>query len=204
MSAPFFEYGIFGPGTSLLAAVMIGLAFGFFLEQGGMGNARKLAGQFYLSDLSVFKIMSTAVVTASVGLYWLGRLGVLNLALVYVPATWVVPQLLGGIIFGAGFVMGGLCPGTSCVAISTGRLDGLALLAGMFTGILLFGEAFPVVQPLFEATPRGSWTLPELSGLPEGTAVLLLTLGALAAFRWADRIERRTQEPSLPTGEVSG
>lgn len=191
MSAPLFELGAFGDGTSLIVALIIGVAFGWFLEQGGMGNARKLAGQFYLTDLTVFKMLFSAVITAMLGLFWLHRVGVLELSLVYVPPTWILPQLLGGLIFGVGFVMGGLCPGTSCVAISTGRKDGLALLAGMFAGIFVFGELFAALQHVYDATPAGTLTLPQLTRIAYPVIVALVTLFGVIAFTLAERIERK-------------
>jgi uncharacterized membrane protein YedE/YeeE len=191
--APLYEVGAFGVGASLAWALAIGIGFGWFLERGGMGNARKLAAQFYLTDMTVFKLLFTAVVTAMLGLFWLGRLGLVELSLVYVPPTWVVPQLLGGLVFGVGFVMGGLCPGTSCVAIASGRKDGLAVLGGMLFGILLFGEAFPVVRSVYEATPAGTLTLPALTGLPYSVMIAIVGIGAVAAFRAAEWIEARAR-----------
>lgn len=191
MSAPLYELGLLGDGASLVVALLVGIAFGWFLERGGMGNARKLAAQFYLRDMAVFKLLFSAVITAMLGIFWLTRAGWLEPALVYVPPTWVVPQLLGGLIFGLGFVMGGLCPGTSCVAISSGRWDGLALLAGMLTGIFVFGEAFPVVSWLYETTPAGTITLPELLGLPYHVTVLLVTALGVGTFRLAESVEGR-------------
>src|SRR5687767_8057821 len=123
MSAPFFELGAFGEGTSLLFAMLIGIAFGWVLERSGMGSARKLAGQFYLRDLTVFKVMFTAIVTAMLGVFWLGWLGFVDISRIYVPETFILPQLVGGLIFGAGFAIAGLCPGTSCVSAATGRAD---------------------------------------------------------------------------------
>lgn len=191
MSAPFYEHGLFGYGTSLLVALGIGVAFGWFLERGGMGNARKLAAQFYLRDLTVFKLLFTAIITAMLGLFWLSRLGLVDLALVYVPPTYLLPQLAGGLLFGVGFVMGGLCPGTSCVAASSGRGDGLALMAGMLAGIVAFGEAFPLVEGFYNATPRGTLTLPALTGMPYGAVVFMVAAAALASFRAAEGIEAR-------------
>lgn len=191
MSAPFYELGAFGEVGSLVWALVIGVGFGWFLERGGLGNARKLAAQFYLTDFAVFKVLFTAVVTAMLGLFWLGRFGVVDLGLVYIPPTFLVPHLLGGLIFGVGFVMGGLCPGTSCVAVASGRADGLAVVAGMLGGILVFGEAFPLVARLYDATPLGTLTLPEATGIAYPIVVAAVAVGAVAAFRGAEWVEAR-------------
>ena len=191
MNAPFFEYGAFGEAASLGVALIIGIAFGWFLERSGMGSARKLAGQFYLRDLTVFKVMFTAILTAMLGAFWLGWLGVLDLSKVYVPETFLAPQLVGGLIFGAGFAMGGLCPGTSCVSAATGRLDGFAVVMGMFAGVLVTGIVFRPLQSFYESTPRGAFTLPQLFGIGEGIVVLGIVLMAIAGFRGAEALERR-------------
>jgi len=189
MSAPFYEYGLFGESTSLVVALAIGVVFGFFLERGGLGDARKLAAQFYLTDLTVLKVMFSAIVTAALGLFWLGRLGVLDLARVYVLPTYVAPHLVGGLVFGVGFVMGGLCPGTSCVSLSSGRLDGLALLGGMLVGIVLFNEAYPLLATFYGSTSLGQVTLPQAFHVPYGVMILALVLMALSSFWLAERIE---------------
>ncbi len=191
MTAPFFELGMITENASLVIALGLGVAFGFFLERGGLGNARKLAAQFYLTDLAVLKVMFSAIVTAMLGLFWFSKLGLLDLELVYVLPTFVAPHLVGGLVFGVGFVMGGLCPGTSCVSASTGRIDGLVLLAGMMFGIFVFNEAFPLVAPFYNSTPIGQVTIPELFGVSHGGVVLLVVLGALGSFVLAERLEAR-------------
>src|SRR5829696_942030 len=153
--APLFELGRFVEGTSLVSAVLVGTAFGGFLEGGGMCDARKLTGQFHFTDLSVLKLMFSGILTAMLGLFWLSWAGLLDLSRVYVPETFVAPQLVGGLVFGVGFAAGGLCPGTSCVAAATGRRDGFALIAGMLTGVFVFGEAFPVIGTFADSTARG-------------------------------------------------
>lgn len=170
----------------MITAFVIGVAFGFALERAGLGSARKLIGQFYLTDFTVFKVMFSAIVTAMLGAFWLSRLGVVDLSSVYVPRTWLLPQLAGGLIFGVGFVVAGLCPGTSCVAAATGRGDGLAVIAGMFAGVLI-----APVRGFYESTPRGAWTLPELLHVPYGVVVFAVVLIALAGFAVAERIEKR-------------
>lgn len=167
----------------MITAFAIGIAFGFALERAGLGSAKKLIGQFYLTDFTVLKVMFSAIVTAMLGAFWLSRLGIVDLSTVFVPHTWLLPQLAGGLIFGIGFVVAGLCPGTSCVAAASGRGDGLAVVAGIFAGVL--------VAPRYDVTPRGAWTLPELLHVPYGVVVFAVVLMALAAFGVAERIEKR-------------
>jgi hypothetical protein len=191
VSAPFYEFGLIGDGASLALAVVIGIAFGWCLERAGMGSARKLAGQFYLKDLTVFKVMFSAIVTAMLGTFWLGRMGVLDLSRVYVPETFIMPQLVGGLVFGVGFAVGGLCPGTSCVAAATGRGDGAMLVTGMFTGVLATGFLFRPLATFYASTARGSLTIPQLLRVPYGAVVLAVVAAALAGFRMAEWLETR-------------
>ena len=191
MTAPLVDSLAFGEATSLAVAVAIGLAFGWTLERAGLGNARKLVGQFYLTELTVFKVMFSAVVTAMLGVFWLARLGVLALERVYVPETWLVAQLVGGLLFGIGFALAALCPGTSCVAAATGRLDGLATVAGMLAGVWSAGVFIGALTPIYESTARGAVTLPDALGVPYGVVVFAVVLMALAGFRVAEWIEGR-------------
>ena len=192
MIAPFFEYGAFGEGASLVVALVIGVAFGWVLEQSGMGSAKKLAGQFYLTDMTVFKVMFTAILTAMLGVFWLGWLGVVDVSRIYVPETFIVPQLVGGIIFGAGFAVGGLCPGTSCVSAATGREDGIAVVLGMFAGVFGTGLAFERLAAFYSSTARGTLTIPDVAGLSYGVVVFAIVVFALAGFRAAEALERRS------------
>jgi len=176
---------------SLVLAFVIGAAFGWTLERAGLADAPKLARQFYLTDLTVFKVMFSALVTAMLGLFWLGRLGVVDVSAIYVPETFIGPQLLGGLVFGLGFVACGLCPGTSCVSAATGRLDGVAVVAGLFAGVLAMGFAVPAIAPFFTSGARGTFTIPDALHLPYGVVVFGVTLIALGGFVVAERIEAR-------------
>jgi uncharacterized membrane protein YedE/YeeE len=178
-------------GTSLAVALVVGLAFGWALERAGLGSARKLIGQFTLTDFTVFKVMFSAIVTAMLGAFWLGRIGVIDLSAVYVPETYVIPQAIGGLIFGLGFVVSGLCPGTSCVAAASGRVDGLAVVGGIFAGILGTGLAFPQIQSFYDSTARGTWLLSDALRLSYGVVVFAIVLIALAGFGLVERLERR-------------
>lgn len=201
MSAPFYKLDYFSYDWSLLIAFIIGIAFGFFLERGGLGSATKLAKQFYLTDLTVFKVMFTAIITAMLGLFWLTWFNVLDLELVYVNPTYLMPQLIGGLVFGVGFVIGGLCPGTACVASATGRLDGLALIAGMFSGIFIFGEVFESFYDFLYSTSMAQITLPEFLNVSHGLLLLLVVFMAMGAFIGAGAIEKRFARRDQPVSD---
>lgn len=191
--APFYRFGLFGEDMSLVFAFLIGIGFGFFLERAGFGSATKLASQFYGRDLTVFKVMFTAIVTAMLGLFWLAWFGVLDLSRVFVLPTYLTPQLAGGLIFGVGFVSGGYCPGTCCVAAVTGKMDGWIHLGGMLAGIFIFGEVFPALSSFYVSTPMGQTTLDQFLGLPYGVTVFLVVVLAVSGFYAAERIEKKLQ-----------
>jgi hypothetical protein len=177
--------------SGLLLPLAIGIAFGFTLERAGLGSAKKLTGQFFLTDLTVFKVMFSAIVTAMLGLFWCSRLGWVDLNALALPETYLRPQLAGGLIFGAGFAIAGLCPGTSCVAAASGRGDGLAVVGGLFAGVLGAGLSLPLFIDFYDSDARGAWTLPSLFHLPYGTVVLVISIVAILGFVAAEAIERR-------------
>jgi uncharacterized membrane protein YedE/YeeE len=194
MSAPFFKYGLFGDETSLLVAFAIGIGFGFFLERAGFGSARKLVAQFYLTDLAVFKVMFTAIVTAMLGVTYLAWLGILDLSLVYLVPTYWPAQIVGGLLLGVGFVVGGYCPGTSVAALATGKIDGLVYLLGIVAGTVTFAGLFPWLKGLYLAGSAGATTLPQVLHLPYGLVVFAVVLMAVAGFHAASVIEARATE----------
>jgi uncharacterized membrane protein YedE/YeeE len=191
MNAPFYKFGAFGDETSLLIAFVIGTGFGFFLERSGFGSARKLTAQFYLDDLAVFKVMFTAIVTAMLGVFYLSWLGIMDLALVDLVTTNLWPQIVGGLVLGFGFVIGGYCPGTSMVAAVTGRIDGMVFILGALAGMFAFGEAFPLLKGFYESGDFGKLTLPQAFHLSYGLVVFLVVVMAVGGFMGAEWVERR-------------
>ena len=189
--APFYKYGFFGDEMSLVLAFVLGTGFGFFLERAGFGSARKLAAQFYLYDMSVFKVMFTAIVTAMLGVTYLGWLGWLDLSLVYLVPTHLVPQIVGGLVLGVGFVVGGYCPGTSVASLATGRVDGFVYAFGIGAGTLVYAEVFPWIKGFVNSNDMGQVTLPEVFNLPWGLLVFAVVLVAVAGFSAATLVERR-------------
>jgi len=190
MMTPLYKYGFFGEEFSLLVAFVLGLGFGFFLERAGFGSARKLAAQFYLYDMSVFKVMFTAIVTAMLGVTYLGWLGWLDLSLVYLVPTHLGPQLLGGLVLGVGFVVGGYCPGTSVAALATGRVDAVVYALGIFAGTFVYAEVYPAIKDFVNSNAMGQVTLPEVFGLPYGLLVFVVVVVAVVGFWGATKIER--------------
>ena len=176
---------------SLGVAVAVGIGFGFAIERAGLGSARKLVAQFYGRDLSVLKVMFSALLVAMLGVFWLGHFGLLDVRAVFVPATFLGPQLVGGLLFGAGLLIAGLCPGTACVSAASGRVDGLFVVLGMFVGMLAGGLLLDRFVQFYQSGGRGAWTLPELFDLSYGSVVAAISVLALLAFALAEWIERR-------------
>jgi hypothetical protein len=201
MSAPFYKLGAFGDEASLIVAFLIGIGFGFFLERAGFGSAKKLVSQFYLNDLAVFKVMFTAIVTAMLGVTYLSWAGFLDLSLVYLVPTYWVAQVVGGLLLGVGFVVGGYCPGTSIVSTATGKVDGLVFVLGFAAGTLGFALAFPLVKGLYTAGNIGTKTLPLVLGIPYGILVFGVVLVAVFGFMGATWIEKKMAARTAPAAE---
>lgn len=170
--------------------LLIGVAFGFVLEISGFGNSKKLAAQFYFKELTVLKVMFTAIVTAMILIFLATALGLLDYNLIWVNPTYLWPGIVGGLIMGVGFIIGGFCPGTSLVATATGKLDGLFFTLGAFFGIFLFGETVEFFEDFWHSSYMGRYTLPEMLGLPTGVVVLLITIMALLVFYGGEYLER--------------
>ena len=192
MHAPLYKFGVFGGPVALMAAFVIGLGFGFFLERAGFTSARRLASQFYFRDLAVLKVMFTAIITAMVGLFLLSSAGLVDLSQVSLKPTILGADVLGGLLLGVGFVIGGYCPGTSVPASATGRIDAWVYAGGMFAGTWAFGEIagrFPAFAAFVDEAGRPRMTLPQLTGIPYGLLVLAVVAMAIVAFalsEWAE------------------
>jgi hypothetical protein len=178
-------------GAELATALALGAGFGFALERAGFGSARKLTAVFYLYDMAVVKVMFSAVVTAMVGLFVLSAAGVLDLGELYLESTNLVAQGVGGLLFGAGFLVGGYCPGTAVTAMATGRKDGLVFALGMLAGVYAYAELTPQLDAWYKATAIGQLTLPSITGVGMGWWVLVFVAILLAGAQGMARLERR-------------
>lgn len=182
---------IIGSEFNLIVAFIIGIGFGFILEQAGFSSSRKLAGLFYGYDFTVLKVFFTAGVTAMIGVLLLAHMNLLDLNIIYVNPTFLYSAIIGGIIMGAGFVIGGFCPGTSICAAAIGKIDAMVFIFGSVLGIFLFTEGYPFLEGLYKMENWGAVRIDRyLSVSPELFAVLLTAI-AIGAFIVATRIENK-------------
>ena len=177
------------PWTYLVFGI-IGFGFGFVLELSGFGNSKKLAAQFYFKDMTVLKVMFGAIVTAMALLFLASASGILDFNLVYVPETYLWPGIVGGLIMGVGFIVGGFCPGTSLVSAATFKIDGVFFLLGALFGVFAFGETVENFDAFWHSGYLGRFTLMQAFDLPTGVVVLLVALMALFMFWGSERLER--------------
>lgn len=180
--APFDLTSLFGTTGSFLFYLLIGFAFGFILESSGFGDARLLAAQFYFKDLRVLKVMFTAILVAMLLVFWSSALGLLDYDDVWVNPTYLWPGILGGIIMGVGFILGGYCPGTSLVSMATLKLDGIFFFTGLVAGVFAFGETVDLFNEFWNSGFMGRFTLSELLNLEIGIVVFLVVVTALLMF----------------------
>lgn len=192
--APFYKFGYFGTETSFVIALILGISFGFWLERAGFGESRKLALQFYFRDMTVLKVMFTAIVTAMLGLMYLALFGWIDLSRVYVNPTFLWAQIFGGLVFGIGFAIGGYCPGTSVVGAVLGRIDAYFFLGGILTGMLIFGEMFPSIEKLYNAGAMGTAKVTDWLNLPIGVTGFLVVIMALGMFWGGEWLEKKFRE----------
>jgi hypothetical protein len=195
--APLSSLYAFPEWLNILTAFLIGTGFGFALEQAGFSSSRKLAGMFYGYDATVLKVFFTAAIVALIGSQFLSYFGLLNLNQVYVNEFYVTASIVGGIIMGAGFIMGGFCPGTGLCAMSIGKIDAMVFVAGGFTGAFLFTETYPMIEGLANASYRGPVKINEALGLSPGLFTFILVAAAAAMFWMAELAEKKFAKPEI-------
>jgi len=176
----------------LVGAVILGFLFGFVLERAGFGRATKLAAQFYLYDMTVFKVMFGAIVTAMLGVVVADGLGLADIGYVarlVVSNTFIWPMLVGGLLLGAGFIISGYCPGTSLAAAGSGHLDGVVAFVGVIIGSVVFGVIYPLIAGFYVSGAQGQLFLYEVLGIPPAILAVGVTIMAVGCFIGAERVE---------------
>ena len=193
MTGPLYMLEAFSYTASLWVAVGIGFLFGFVLERAGFGDARNLTAIFYFRDMRVLRVMFSAIVTCLVGLIVMKWLGLFDYSLLLqysLLPTYLWPQIIGGLMFGVGFAVGGYCPGTAAVGVVSGKLDAVIYLLGMIFGIWVFAAGFPIWGALYESGALGRITLWQIFGLHSSVMAAIIVIMALAAFWLAGLAEK--------------
>jgi len=181
---------IISENTNYLIAFFIGIGFGWVLESSGFSSSRKLAGIFYGYDAVVLTVFFTAAITAMLGLLFLSLFGWIDLDLVYVNPTFLTSAIVGGIVMGAGFIMGGFCPGTSFCGAAIGKIDAMVFIAGLFIGVYGFAFTYGWWEKLYLALYLGEPKVSEKLGMSDGLFGLLLIMAAIGMFivaEWAEK-----------------
>ena len=187
---PFPVFDIFGHFGGNLVYLLIGIGFGAVLEMSGFGDSPKLAAQFYFKDMTVLKVMFTAIIVAMLLIFAFSGLSLLDYDKIWVNPTYLWPGIVGGLIMGFGFIIGGYCPGTSLVGMATLKLDGLFFVLGAVFGIFLFGETVSLFDGFWNSSYMGRFTIPDWLGIPTGAVVVLVILMALFMFWGGEHLER--------------
>ena len=131
-----------------LIALFSGLIFGFGLIAGGMTDPAKVKGfldLFGAWDPSLALVMGGAI---AVGVFafasarrrtrsWTGDL-------MEIPSSTVIDMrlIVGGVLFGIGWGIGGFCPGPALVAMGSGLGSAWLFVAAMVAGMLLHDRIF--------------------------------------------------------------
>ncbi|MCF8367202.1 MAG: YeeE/YedE family protein [Bacteroidales bacterium] len=191
---PLIPLDIIDSSWNNVFAILIGILFGFILESSGFSSSRKLAGVFYGYDFTVLKVFFTAAITAAIGINYFHFLGWIDISLIYVNPAYVLPTIVGGIIMGLGFIMGGYCPGTSFCGAAIGKIDAIVFSVAMGVGIFLFAQFYPLFENFYNSTYLGNITVNEALGIPVSLFMIVLIVVALAAFYVADMVQKKVKK----------
>ncbi|MDY6953666.1 MAG: DUF6691 family protein [Thermodesulfobacteriota bacterium] len=149
-----------------------------------------MSGIFYFRDMAVLKVMFTAVVVAMLGISYAKAFGLVTTENVYFLPTIYASQILGGLVFGIGFVMSGWCPGTGAVGLASGKIDALVFLLGAVGGSILYNEVYPILAPITQGD-RGIIFAYDSLGISEASFAFFLTLIAVGCFWGAEYVEKK-------------
>jgi 3-mercaptopyruvate sulfurtransferase SseA len=196
MTSSFYSLDSLGSGQAFVAALVIGMLFGLVLERAGFGSSRKLAAVFYFKDMTVIKVMFTAVLVAAIGLAYARLFGLVQADDVYLLPTVYGAQIVGGLLFGVGFVVGGWCPGTAAAGVASAKLDALIFLVGTALGSILFNETYGLVGSVYTAGQRGVLFVYDSLGISQGAFLVIFVMAGGIFFALCERVEKARGNPS--------
>lgn len=188
--APLLLTGIIPACLGFLAFFLIGLCFGFVLEQAGFSSSKNLAGVFYGYDTRVLKTFFTAAVVSALGIAYLQDFKIIDPNLINWHPTFIWGVVIGATFMGIGFIVGGFCPGTSLCAASIGKIDALIFVTGLFIGMILFGHYYGYFQWIHKYS-LGVINAYDFLGLSKHTFLLLFSIIAAGSFWLAEFFEKK-------------
>ncbi|HEY9114194.1 MAG TPA: YeeE/YedE thiosulfate transporter family protein [Bacteroidales bacterium] len=191
---PLIPQGIIPAGWDFVIALLLGIAFGFILESSGFSSSRNIVGVFYGYYFVVLRVFFTAVVVAMVGLLYFEYMGWIDINQVFILPTYLTPMIVGAVIMGFGFIIGGFCPGTSYTAVAIGKIDAMVFTGGLFLGIFLFSEFYPLYEGFYNSDNMGNITIGEVFGISNQLFAFIFVIVAIVAFYVTWRIELRVRK----------
>jgi hypothetical protein len=159
--------------AQVVLGLVTGIFFGFLLQKGGATDYGVIEGQLLLVDFTVLKLMLSAVMVGMVAFTVLKHYGYANS---HAAHGTLGANVIGGLIFGAGFALLGYCPGTVAGAVGTGAADALiGGMVGMLIGAGLFAGLYPALKSrVLEWGKFPAVTVPEFLHLNLWVVIVLL------------------------------
>lgn len=165
--------------------LITGILFGFFLQKGEALRFERQVGFLRLIDMTIFKILMTAIMVGMVGIYLFKDLGVIALS---PKSTSLGAQIIGGLLFGIGWAIVGYCPGTSVGAVGEGRWHAIWAIIGMLIGAAIFAEVYPALKPnIISWGSYGKVTIPEVLGINHWIIIVIFIALVLVLFKWFEK-----------------
>ena len=178
-----------GASRQLLLGLLFGVIFGFLLQKGGVAKYHILIGALLLEDFTVMKVMLTAIIVGSIGIFSLYAFDLVKLD--FKPTRYAA-NIIGGLLFGVGFGLLGYCPGTGAAALGQGSWDVLSGIVGLLLGSYLFAEFSRVFSKTINKWgERGKVTLPELIQMNRTSFLLIWVPILIFVLFLVDRLTDR-------------
>jgi uncharacterized membrane protein YedE/YeeE len=131
--------------------LMLGTVFGFILSRSGAADYNFIQGMFLFTNLQLYGIIGVAVAVGLPGIWLIKRRGrtLLGRRIEIELKPMHRGNVAGGVMFGIGWSLAGMCPGPIFVNIGEGKIYALAALAGALTGAGLFATNYSRLQKPF-------------------------------------------------------
>jgi uncharacterized protein len=194
MIGPLIPMGVIPENWNNVIALLLGVAFGFALEASGFSSSRRIMGTFFGYDFVVLRVFFTAAITTMTGIFYFDYMGWMDMSMLYINPYYVMSAIVGGIIMGFGFALGGYCPGTSFTGVAIGKIDAMVFIGGLFIGVFVFSELYPLFQGIYNSHNLGGAKIYDLLGMRATVFAFLLIVAAIAMFFGAAKVEKKVKK----------